>query len=74
MYNNPILQGLKSNNANPQMAQLKQMVQMYKNPMLGFNPEMQQVISYVKEHGNNPKEAFYALAKEKGVDPQTVLS
>ena len=38
------------------------------------NPVLKQAIEYVNANGGNPKEAFYKLAKEKGVDPQTVLN
>ena len=38
------------------------------------NPNYKQVMDYVKTHGGNPKEAFYQLAKEKGVDPQMILN
>lgn len=37
------------------------------------NPALQQAIDYVNKNGGNPKEAFYKLAKEKGVDPNEVL-
>ena len=73
---NPLLQGL----TNPQAKQLMQMVQMAQNPqaaiqqMAQSNPQMQQAIQYVNANGGNPQEAFYKLAKEKGIDPQTVLN
>ena len=37
------------------------------------NPALQQALDYVKQNGGNPKEAFYKLAKEKGVDPNEIL-
>ena len=38
------------------------------------NPGMKQALDYVNANGGNPKEAFYKLAQEKGVDPQTILN
>ena len=41
--------------------------------MLQSNPKLQSVMNMVK-HGRNPKELFYTLAKQKGVDPNSILS
>lgn len=38
------------------------------------NPQLAQAIKYVNDNGGNPKDAFYKLAKEKGVDPQSILN
>lgn len=38
------------------------------------NPNMKQAIDYVNANGGNPKEAFYKLAKERGVDPDSILN
>lgn len=38
------------------------------------NPNMKQAIDYINANGGDPKEAFYKLAKEKGVDPDSVLN
>ena len=38
------------------------------------NPQLAQAIKYVNDNGGNPKDAFYKLAKEKGVDPQNILN
>lgn len=37
------------------------------------NPALKQAIEYVNQNGGDPKEAFYKLAQEKGVDPNEVL-
>jgi hypothetical protein len=42
--------------------------------MVQNNPALKQAIDYVNQNGGNPKEAFYKLAKERGVDPQTILN
>lgn len=61
---NPILQMLNKNN-NP-MSIL--------NNMSMQNPQMQQVINLVNQNGGNPKEVFYAMAKQKGIDPNQILN
>lgn len=38
------------------------------------NPNMKQAIDYINANGGDPKEAFYKLAKEKGVDPDSILN
>ncbi|MBO7452236.1 MAG: hypothetical protein J6U54_18060 [Clostridiales bacterium] len=38
------------------------------------NPELQNVMNLVNKYGGDPKAAFYAVAKERGVDPQQILT
>lgn len=75
---NPMLAALNQNRVTP----IKSMMQMMKtagNPqmmfqqMLSQNPQMQQIVQYVNNNGGNPKEAFYKMAKEKGVNPNDIL-
>lgn len=42
--------------------------------MMTQNPQMKQVMDLVNQNGGNPKDAFYALAKEKGVNPDDILN
>lgn len=44
------------------------------NELICRNPKMKDVMNIVQKYGNNPKDAFYALAKEKGVNPDEVLN
>ena len=37
------------------------------------DPRMQQVMQVVQQNGGDAKSAFYNLARQKGVDPDTVL-
>ena len=37
------------------------------------DPRMSQVLDYIKQNGGNPEQVFYAMAKERGFDPQRVL-
>ena len=45
--------------------------QMILGQMLPAN--VQQAIQYVNECGGNAKEAFYKLANEQGIDPETLI-
>lgn len=38
------------------------------------NPQLQQVMNLVRASNMTPKEYFYALAKQKGVDPNSILN
>lgn len=73
---NPLLTGIM----NPQIKQLMQTVQTAQNPQMALqnlmqsNPGMKQAIEYVNANGGNPKDAFYKLAKERGIDPESILN
>lgn len=81
-----ILQQLgRQNNpaASPQMQNLRRMVGMIRGArdpnalmqqMLQQNPTMQQAMEYVRQNGGDPKAAFYKLAQERGIDPQSVMN
>ena len=43
------------------------------NSMLQQNPKLNQVMNVVR-NGGNPKQLFFEMAKQKGVDPQSILS
>ena len=73
-----ILQILGGQNAQmPQLGQIRQMIGMIRgasNPQALLsqmiqqsNPAMTQAIDYIRQHGNDPKAACEALAKEKGI-------
>ena len=47
---------------------------MFGQAMQNSNPQLQEVFKYAQQFGGNFEQAFYALAKEKGVDPQQVLA
>lgn len=75
-----ILQMLNGQN----LSQIKQVISSFKslsNPQAAVqqlmqqrNPAMMQALDYVKQHGNNPREAFKALAQERGMDPTEIES
>lgn len=80
---NPMLQALKNMPTNNNLSQIKNLMNMAKsaqNPQAFLqsiaqnNPQMKQVMSIVEQSGGDPKDAFYKMAEEKGVDPEQVLS
>ena len=71
------------NQANPQIAQIRQMANMVRaagnpqamlNQMMQSNPQMKQVMDVVNQNGGDPKRAFYAMAQQKGVNPDEILN
>lgn len=67
----------------PGMNNIMGMMQMMKNAsnpmaamqqMMGNNPQMQQVMQVVQQHGGDAKGAFYAMAQQQGVNPDEILS
>ena len=77
---NPLIQIAKSN---PMMSQIKQMMGMINsagnpqammNQMIANNPQFKQVMDLINQSGGDPRKAFYALAEQKGVDPNDILS
>lgn len=42
--------------------------------LLANNPTFRQVMTYINQNGGNAKAAFYNLAAQKGVDPNTILN
>ena len=74
------------NQANPSagpISQIKSMMEMLKassNPnammqqMLMANPNYKQVMEYVNKNGGDPRKAFFQMAQEKGVNPDSILS
>lgn len=53
------------NAANPQQAA---------EQMLLNNPNFKEVMNYINQNGGDAKTAFYNLAAQKGVDPNSVLN
>lgn len=43
------------------------------NKLLQNNPQLKSVLNAVK-NGANPKQMFFEMAKQKGIDPQSILS
>lgn len=67
MQNNPIMNLFKTVSAaqNPN-AMMQQMAQ--------NNPQLQQTLNYVNQNGGNAKDLFYAMAQQKGVNPDSIIN
>ena len=64
----------------PQIRQLAQLVRSASDPqaviaqLMQTNPQMKQVMDFVRSSGGDPKRAFYSLAQQKGVNPDDILN
>ena len=60
--------------------QIMRTVQMARNPqmvlnqLINSNPQMKEAVEYIQANGGNPRDAFYKLAEEKGVNPDSILN
>lgn len=79
---NPILQALGNQQGNPQLNQIRQMMNTIKsarnpqammNQMIQSNPQMRNVMNFVNQNGGDAKKAFYALAQQRGINPDDIL-
>lgn len=43
------------------------------NNLLQSNPNLKPILNMIKK-GANPKQMFFEMAKQKGIDPNTILS
>ena len=84
---NPILSAFKRNPQQPgQQPQsntligMLNMVRSSDNPnqamqqMLASNPQYQNVMNYINQNGGDARTAFYNMAAQKGVDPNSILN
>lgn len=76
---NPLLNQAKANFGvqNGSLNQIKQMYNLFKiskNPqqIIMNNPQINEVIKMC--NGQNPKDVFYSLCKQKGVNPDDILN
>lgn len=42
--------------------------------LLASNPRFKDAMNLVRQNGGSPKDAFYALAKQKGINPDEVIA
>ena len=42
--------------------------------LIATNPQLQQIMNYINQNGGDAKSAFYNMAAQKGIDPNTILS
>lgn len=86
MYPNPVLQQLNKSNALlpvPNLEQVKEIYQTIKNSKnpkslidyyAAADPEFKEVMDFMGQNGGSLKDAFYAMAKRKGIDPDEIIS
>ena len=43
------------------------------NQIIASNPQFQNVMNYIAQNGGDAKTAFYNMAAQKNVDPNTIL-
>ena len=77
-----VLTSNKMDQLRPQLRQIKQQMrqlqalqnpQMALNQMLMNNPQLQNVMSLIKQSGNSPQQVFLNMANQMGVDPNEVI-
>lgn len=77
---NPIVQAMQQTQQTPSVKTMFDAVKNAGNPqavlqqLMKSNPQVQQAANYISQHGGDGKAAFYALAKEKGMDPNQILN
>lgn len=48
--------------------------QQFLNNYIKNNPQMQNIYSMIQNSNKSPKELFYYIAQQKGIDPETILN
>ena len=65
------------------LRQIKQMANLVKNVnnpqqlltnLVSQNPQMKQVLDMIQSSGKSPRDLFYEMANQKGVDPNQILN
>lgn len=79
---NPLLNGVNQNHVMQNVSRLKQAMQTMRslanpkamvNQMLQNNPNNNEIMKYINDNGGDVQKAFYAAAKDKGVNPEDIL-
>lgn len=80
---NSLYQQLNSKNqAFPLNNNLQQLINIFKassnpqqaiNRIIQNNPQLKNLYSLIKNNNKNPKDLFYSLANQRGVDPNSIL-
>ena len=83
MYNPMLSQlGTQQSSPEPDLSQIKNMIGMLNgssNPeamlqyLMASNPKFKDAMNLVRQNGGSPKDAFYALAKQKGINPDEII-
>ena len=76
---NNLYQQLMQNQGNS-MKQMLNAIRSSKNPQQLFmnmaqqNPQLKQILTTINSSGKSPKELFYEVAKQKGIDPNQIIN
>lgn len=76
---NNLYQQLMQNQGNS-MKQMLNAIRSSKNPQQLFmnmaqqNPQLKQLLTTINSSGKSPKELFYEVAKQKGIDPNQIIN
>lgn len=79
---NSLYQQMNTRNllSNSNVQQMANMMKAMKNPqamlsqMSQSNPQVKQLMTMLQNSGKSPKELFYQVAQEQGVDPNEILN
>lgn len=80
---NSLYQSLNPSLPNNTISQIKNMMNLVRgksNPaqmlqmMSQSNPQFKQVMNMIQQSGKSPKDLFYEMAKQKGVNPDDILN
>lgn len=80
MQMNPILQKMQMPSNLGRLKNMMNTVRNAGNPqamlmnMAQSNPNIKQAMDFINQSGGDPQKAFYALAEQKGVNPEDILS
>lgn len=56
------------------MVQNSQNPQAMLNNLMSQNPQVQNAVNIINQYGGNGQQAFYETCKQRGIDPNQVLS
>ena len=77
------LMGSQSHSLPNNLGQIKQMMNLFRNAnnpqqlltnMAKQNPQIQNIMNIVQNTGKSPKDLFYQMAQQKGVNPDDILN
>lgn len=79
---NPIFSSFPSNRENNRnsLSDIYNQIRTSPNPnklmqqLLNSNPQYQGIMQYINQNGGDARSAFYNMAAQKGVDPNSILS
>ena len=77
---NSLYQQMMANQMPNNMQQLVNLFKNARNPqqlianMVNQNPQAKQILNLLQTSGKSPKDLFYEMAKQKGVDPNQIIN